>query len=90
MYIISDNDRVYQYTLSTAWDVTTASYDSISFSVSSQESITRAGEFSSDGSNMYIVGESSDTVHQYSLSTAWDVSTASYAAPVVLQALLRP
>jgi len=79
MYIVGyTNDTVYQYTLSTAWDVSTASYDSVSFDVGSQESYPRDVTFSSDGSKMYIIGDSSDTVYQYTLSTAWDLSTASY------------
>jgi len=78
-YILgSTNDRVYQYSCSTAWDVSTASYDSISFSVISQEISPTGLFFKSDGTKFYIVGNSSDKVHQYSCSTAWDVSTASY------------
>jgi hypothetical protein len=36
MYIVGNTSSVYQYTLSTAFDVSTASYDSVSFSVSSE------------------------------------------------------
>lgn len=71
-------DTVYQYTLSTAWDLSTASYASKSFSVNSQESTPYGITFKDDGTKMYIVGTTSDTVYQYTLSTAWDVSTASY------------
>ena len=78
MYITGSTASVYQYTLSPAWDVTTASYDSVSFSVSSQEAGTEALFFKSDGTKMYILGINSDAVFQYSLSTAWDLSTASY------------
>jgi sugar lactone lactonase YvrE len=81
MYIVgTTNDTVYQYTLSTAWDVSTASYASKSFSVAGQETIPNALFFKSDGTAMYVVGQSADRVFQYTLSTAWDVSTASYAS----------
>jgi hypothetical protein len=81
MYISGNtNDTVYQYTLSTPWDVSTASYASKSFSVSSQESAVRGLDFSTDGTKMYIVGTANDTIYQYTLGTAWDVSTASYAS----------
>ena len=76
----STNDTVYQYTLSTAWDISTASYASKSFSVTSQEATPNGLWFKPDGLVMYIVGTSSDTVYQYTLGTAWDVSTASYAS----------
>jgi len=79
MYIIAaGNDSVYQYTLSTAFDLSTASYDSVSFSVSSQDTIPSDIRFNSDGTKMYVSGFSSDSVHQYSLSSAFDLSTASY------------
>jgi len=73
------NDRVYQYSLSTAWDVSTASYDSVSFSVSSQELTPFGLSFKSDGTRMYIIGQNADAVLQYNLSTAWNLATASYS-----------
>jgi len=79
MYVVGfTNDTVYQYSLSTAWDLSTASYDSVSFSVASQDIAPASLFFKSDGTKMYVTGNGSDTVYQYSLSTAWDVSTASY------------
>ncbi len=80
MYIVgTGNDTVYQYSLSTAWDVSTASYDSTSVSVSSQDTTPSALNFSPDGTKMYVVGDTNNTIFQYTLSTAWDVSTATYA-----------
>jgi DNA-binding beta-propeller fold protein YncE len=81
LYVVgASNDTVYQYSLSTAYDVGTASYDSVSFSVASQEQTPSAVRFNSDGTKMYISGSNNDTVFQYSLSTAYDLSTASYDA----------
>jgi len=78
MYIVgSTTDTVYQYTLSTPWSVATASYDSISFSVAVEG--TPAGLwFKPNGLSMYMVGSTGDAVYQYTLSTAWDVSTATF------------
>jgi hypothetical protein len=79
MYVIGrTGDNVYQYTLSTNFDLSTASYDSVSFSIGSQETDPQGMAFNSDGSKMYIVGKTTDTVYQYSLSTFFDLSTASY------------
>jgi DNA-binding beta-propeller fold protein YncE len=81
MYIVDNHFRVvFQYTLSTAWNVSTASYASLSVSVNSQSYSPLGVEFSSDGTKMYIVDNSSRVVFQYTLSTAWNVSTASYAS----------
>lgn len=82
-YLGRTNSTVFQYTLSTAWDLSTASYASKSFSVASQ--ITSLGmcvRFKPDGTKMYVVGLTNDNIFQYSLSTAWDVTTASYDSKV--------
>ena len=71
-------DAVYQYSLTSAFDISTASYDSASLSISSQDTFPKGLTFSSDGTKMYMSGDTNDKVYQYSLSTAWDLSTASY------------
>ena len=73
-------DSVYQYTLSTAWDISTASYDSVTLSVTTQDAAPFSLTFKPDGTVMYISGSTNDTIFQYTLSTAWDLSTASYAS----------
>jgi DNA-binding beta-propeller fold protein YncE len=81
MYIATYTDQtVYQYTLATAWDVSTATYASLSKDVSAQETSPQSVAFSSDGTKMYILGFDNDTVYQYTLATAWNVSTATYAS----------
>jgi len=77
------NDSVYEYTLSTAWDISTASYTQ-SLDLSSEPYDNPVDvKFTSDGKKMFILGtfvsaSSEDSVYQFSLSTAWDISTASY------------
>ena len=79
MYILgTSSDSVYQYSLSTGFDLSTASYDSVSFSVNSQDSTPYGIAFNNDGTKMFIAGGSSSTIYQYSLSTGFDLSTASY------------
>lgn len=79
MYIVGTaSDTVYQYSLDPAWAVSTATYDNVSFSVTTQDTNPTGVTFSSDGSNMYISGDSGNLIYQYSLSTAWNISTASF------------
>jgi hypothetical protein len=79
MYMVGyQTDRVYQYSLSTAFDISTLSYDSVNFSVGTQDANPRAIAFNGDGSKLYVAGVTSDAVYQYSLSTSFDLSTASY------------
>lgn len=78
-YVVGFNtDTIYQYSMSTAWDVSSASYDSVSFSVSSQESQPTGIFFKDDGTKVFVIGLSGDDINEYSLSTAWNISTASY------------
>ena len=78
-YIIGRGGQdVNEYTLSTAWDISTASY-SQNFSVASQENLPRGLFFKYDGTKMYVIGNTGDDVNEYNLSTAWDISTASYS-----------
>ena len=81
MYLVGyTNDTVYQYDLSTAWDVSTASYASKSFSVAAQDAVPRDIRFKSDGTSFYVIASTApDSIYQYDLSTAWDISTASYS-----------
>lgn len=79
MFVLGNSpDSIFQYSLSTAFDLSTASYDSVSFSVSSQEGNPHGLAIKPDGTKFWIVGQSNDTVYQYSMSTAFDMSTASY------------
>jgi 6-phosphogluconolactonase (cycloisomerase 2 family) len=79
MYVIDDvNDRIFQYTLSTAFDTGTASYANKELYVGNQANGPMGFTFKSDGTKVYVVGEIQDVVYQYALSTAWDMQTASY------------
>ena len=79
MYVIGfSGDDVNEYDLSTAWDVSSASYLQ-NFSVASQDAVPTGVFFKPDGTKMYMSGNGGMTVSEYDLSTAWDVSTASYS-----------
>ena len=69
---------VYQWSLSTAWDASTLSSASKSINLHSQEPIAYEVRFNPNGTKMYAIGFTNDEIHQYSLSTAYDISTATY------------
>lgn len=79
MYVIGiTGQEVNEYTLSSDWDVSSASHVQ-AFSVATQETSPRDLFFKPDGTKMYIIGTSGDDVNEYTLSTAWDVSSATYS-----------
>jgi len=78
MYFVgSGSGDVREYNLSTAWNISTGTL-SRSFTVTSQDSNPKGISFKPDGTKMYIVGITNDRVYEYDLSTAWDVTTASF------------
>jgi len=63
---------IYQYSLSTAWVVSTATYDSVTLVTSGQDNTIYDFCFSIDGTKLYVVGIGGpDSIYQYTLSTPW-------------------
>jgi len=71
------NDNVYEYSLSTSFDVSTASFND-SFDVSGEDGVPRGVAFSDSGDKMFFLGSAESSVYEYSLSTSFDISTASF------------
>ena len=80
MFVLSSDRYVYSYNLSTAYDASTASYVATSSELTELSTDTsQSFRFKPDGTVMFV-SSSGGYVYQYSLSTAWDVSTISYAS----------
>ena len=76
-------DTIYQFDMSTAYDIVNASYTKQGTTV--QTGLTTAVDntpdkmiFNNDGTKVYITGRSTNQMYQFSLSTAYDISTISY------------
>jgi len=77
MYVIgSGGDNIYEYDLSTAWDVSTASYLQ-TLNIGVYETGPRGIVFKPDGLQVYFIGSAGDDINEWALTTAWDISTAS-------------
>ena len=82
MFILGElGNNINEYTLSTAFDVSTAIFagNAERFSVAAQEGGSTDLVFNTDGTKMFTTGFVSDNINEYTLSTPFDVSTASYA-----------
>jgi DNA-binding beta-propeller fold protein YncE len=76
MFVADGNAaEVRQYALSTAWNISTASFAG-SLSVSAEEGSIKGAAIGDGGRQLYVVGFQNDRVRQYRLSTPYDVSTA--------------
>ena len=79
MYALADNATIYQYTLSTAWQVSSGvSSASKSHSCQSQDNAPRNFQITNSGTKLRYLGSQYNKLYTYTLSTAWDISTASY------------
>ena len=84
MFVINlDTEHIDVYTLTTGFDLSTATFDDINgdgsgFDVSSQEENPKSIEFNNDGTKMFLVGKSGDDVNVYNLSTGFDLLTATF------------
>lgn len=83
----ADGRKIFQYTLSTPYDVTTAtstaSFDLNTFTVGNGYVVAPSGiYFVEDGFNdgliMFIVGSSDATVYKYALGVAWDITSLTF------------
>ena len=73
---------VYEYSVSTAWDVSTItfvrSFEVGVVSATQGDNAANGIEFNTDGTKMFILGQGQDLVNEYALSTGFDLSTASF------------
>ena len=80
MYVAGNTTgTVSEYDLGVAWDIS-SSVHLQSLSVSSEINYVMGMTFSTDGTRMYLLGNlnfSPDEVYEYTLSSAWNISTAS-------------
>lgn len=76
--IIADDQTIYEYTVSTNFDITSTVTQTQSFSVNTEESNPKGMTFNSDGTALFVIGESTNQVHQYALSTAYSVNGTSF------------
>mgnify|MGYP001193793015 CR=1 FL=1 len=72
------NNNIMEFTLSTAFDITTSSTNPTYTLSLNQGSVAGGGHMSTNG--MYIFYATGTTVYRWALGTAWDLSTANYSA----------
>ena len=79
MFVSStDNDNVYQYTLSTGFDASSATTTGVvTFDVSGQETGPEGIAFNTDGTKMFVIGQTGEKVNEYTCSS-FDISTCSF------------
>jgi|APSaa5957512535_1039671.scaffolds.fasta_scaffold54468_2 DNA-binding beta-propeller fold protein YncE len=78
MFVLGGRN-IYEYTLTTGFDLSTASYSGNNMSTASQDMNPNGFAFNSDGTKLFVAGATNDKIFEYSL-TAFDLSnTVTYS-----------
>ncbi|MDO5980798.1 BspA family leucine-rich repeat surface protein [Flavivirga spongiicola] len=74
MFVLgTQKNSIYQYNLTTAYDISTASFTT-DFSTNNKEVSPSGLAFNDDGSKMYVIGYYGDDINHYDLSIPFDLS----------------
>jgi hypothetical protein len=74
MFVTGPDSDVYQFALGSAFDISGSVTNTAVLDVSAQDSFPTGVDFSDDGGQMFLLGGSTNTVYQFALDTAFDVS----------------
>jgi len=78
VYVLNFSKQIYEYSLSTAWDISTASYTSVSTTLGMQDTPNDL-YIDSSGTRIFVAGNSGK-VAKHTVSTAWDITSLSATA----------
>jgi WD40 repeat protein len=79
LFLLRSTGTLYRYDLSTAWDISTATYVHATSVAGTTPSCV---DFSPDGTKFFIISHNDFIWRHYTCSTAWDLTTASAGATV--------
>ena len=92
IYIVYDNagaSTVAQWTFGTRWDISTIT-ETNTKDVDAQDTDMLSVFFKPDGLMMFLTGGTNDKIYSYTLTTAWDISTATSTANKTLTGTTSP
>jgi len=73
------NNKVHDWTLSTAFDISTATYNT-GVSIDSFDTGAEDFVFNSDGTKMFVSGNNDNTIDEYTIWGGWDADNTAYVA----------
>ena len=77
MFVVGmTQDRIFEFDLSTAFDISTATISSNEYNHGSENTNATDIKFNSDGTKLFLAGITDQEINEYNLSTAYDVSTS--------------
>lgn len=71
------NEEIYEYNLTTSFDLSTKSAVQASASVTTEDTAPQGMAFNNDGSKIFMVGSSNDSIYEYRLAVPFNLLTIS-------------
>jgi len=78
MFITGGSEKIYEYDLSTGFDIGTASYSNFSFDVTAQVGNAQDITFGRDGLLLYVVARNDSKIYQYELRDNYQLFGGSF------------
>ena len=79
MFVVgNDGNDINEYTLFPPFNITSATFADVTFDVSGQDREPQGMAFSNDGTKMFVVGSTGDSIYEYTLITPFNLTTATY------------
>lgn len=77
VFVVAPSAWIFEHNLSTPFDISTISSIQVTKSVASEDGNPRGIAFNDTGTKIFMVGGSNDSIYEYNLTTAFDLSTLS-------------
>ena len=82
MFVIgTEKLNINEYTLTTPFDVSTATFADVTFDVLNQNPAPTGMAFSNDGAKMFVVGVTGSTIYEYALSSVYPIRVTDGTPP---------
>ena len=85
MYTTLYNNSIKEWSLSTAWDITTATSAGTSGYIAATALGMKGLSITNDGKNVFVIGVDQDRIYNFELTTAWDITTISYVSNISVE-----
>jgi len=76
-YVLDESGVIYELDLSTNYDPSTATYNSVNKDISATQTLTEGFDFSLNGTKIFVVDQNTRNIGEYILTIPWDLSTLS-------------
>jgi hypothetical protein len=85
---VNGSNSIFEYSLSTAWSLSTLSYTSRSFSTNTQDTNMKDIRISPDGLRLILLGDDNKKLYRYNLGSYANLTTVTYIEDLSLSSYL--